>query len=40
MLQEGHENFLRKTVFSYTKLTAGRQQNSIWITNMFAVTDN
>ena len=30
MLQGNHENFLRKTV-------AGRRQNPIWITNMFAV---
>ena len=41
MLQESHENLLRKTVFSYTYLTccrpASRQKNPIWTTNMFAV---
>ena len=31
MLQESHENFLRKTVLTCCR----RRQNPIWITNMF-----
>ena len=41
MLQESDENFLGKTVFfKYTWVAAGRRQNPIWITNMFAVISN